>query len=134
MRAVAVGGVLLALREHLVVAADEARSDWVLRRGRERQVPLKSVLRLRDAGLELIQRRQKLCLFQTFGDAHGDVLLNPYVNVPLIESNKAREQAIGDRQGLRGGLVRLLPLQEIGGLLIEVDAGCRTARRFALEY
>ena len=57
--ALAVGGVLLALRQHLVVAAHQAGAHRILRRGGEREPGRDAVLRGRDGGLELIQRASR---------------------------------------------------------------------------
>ena len=74
MRTIGVGVVLLTLRERLIVVVDAAGGDRILRGVRERKICRDLILRLRQVGLELSQRRQELCLIHALGNAHWDFL------------------------------------------------------------
>jgi hypothetical protein len=66
--------VLLTLRERLIVVIDAAGGDRILRGAGERKICRDLIVRLRQIGLELSQRREELCLIQTLSYAHWDFL------------------------------------------------------------
>ena len=66
LRALAVRRVLLALREHLIVAAHQARTDRILRCRRERKPRRYPVLRGRDARLGADSNAVKNCVCSMF--------------------------------------------------------------------
>ena len=70
-----IGGVLLALRQGLVVIVHAARGRRILRGGGETQAARHLTLRLIDAGFQRTDRRQKLRLLETLCYAHVCSLL-----------------------------------------------------------